>query len=484
MNNITKYDFIYILSATIIGWIWTSIHYKFRLSKIKKEKLLYNEKIQCKNHELNQLQEQIEKHIILQQKKEQEYDVLYNYLETTRETIDNIEHWKNENEKLRHEKDCQIEINNAQKAELREITARLEETRTFNEEKNKLLARNEQHFNMQFENLANRIFENTGHRIDEQNRNNLQSLITPLREQLEGFRRQVQEGLSQESRERHTLTYEIHNLQKLNAQITEETLNLTRALKGDNKTQGNWGEIVLSNILDAAGLREGYEYETQIKIQTEDNGHLQPDIIVHMPHERDIIIDAKMTLVAYERYFNSIDPIQQEKAIKEHIIAIRGHLKHLHNKDYQSLPGIRSLDYILMFIPIEPAFLLAINRKPELITEALNQNIMLVSPTTLLVALRTINNLWHHENQNRYAQHISDRAARMYDKIRLFVDDMCSIGDNLCKAEHCYQQAMKKLSEGRGNLIAQAESFRQMGVEIKRPIHKKIIEKSLLIKDK
>ena len=178
-----------------------------------------------------------------------------------------------------------------------------------------------------------------------------------------------------------------------------------------------------------------------------------------------------MTLVAYERYFNSEDDVTREAAINEHITAIRSHLRLLSRKDYQQLPGLRSLDYVLMFIPIEPAFLLAIDRQPELISEALNQNIMLVSPTTLLVALRTINNLWRYEHQSRHAQKIAERAGRLYDKMRLFVDDMGAIGQNLDKAQDSYRQAMKKLAEGRGNLIAQTEGFRQMGVEIKRPIN-------------
>ncbi|VFP88752.1 DNA recombination protein RmuC [Candidatus Erwinia haradaeae] len=483
MNTITTYRFIFILSTTIIGWIWTYIYYKRNLSRTKKEKFFYIEKTQLTNNELHQLQKKLDEYLVLQKQKEREYHELYSYLETTKEKIENIEHWKNETKQLRYEKNCQIEINNAQKVELRELAIRLEETRATSEEKQTLLVQNEQYINVQLEHIANRIFENKGHYIDEKNQHNLQTLIAPLREQLEGLRRQVQEGLNQESRELHTLTHELHNLQKLNAQITEETLNLTRALKGDKKTQGTWGEIVLSHILNAAGLREGHEYDTQVNIKTEDNGRFQPDIIVHLPNSRDVVIDAKMTLVAYERYFNAVDHTEQEKAIKEHIVAIRGHLRNLHQKDYQILPGIRSLDYILMFIPIEPAFLLAINRKPELITEALNQNIMLVSPTTLLVALRTINNLWRYENQNRYAENISDRATRLYDKIRLFVDEMCGIGDSLYKAQHCYHQAMKKLSEGRGNLISQAETFRQMGVEIKRPINKELIEKSLLIKE-
>lgn len=261
--------------------------------------------------------------------------------------------------------------------------------------------------------------------------------------------------------------------------MAQEAINLTKALKGDNKTQGNWGEVVLSRVLEASGLREGHEYETQVNIQLDQQKRMQPDVVVHLPQGKDVVIDAKMTLVAYERYFNADDEATRELALTEHIAAVRGHLRLLSRKDYQQLPGLRSLDYVLMFIPIEPAFLLAIDRQPELISEALQQNVMLVSPTTLLVALRTISNLWRYEHQSRNAQRIADRAARLYDKMRLFVDDMSSIGQNLDKAHDSYRQAMKKLAEGRGNLIAQTESFRHLGVEIKRPLNPQLVAQSL-----
>lgn len=239
---------------------------------------------------------------------------------------------------------AQREVNSAQEAELREVTIRLEKTRMAAEENQRLLINSEQRLTTQFENRANRIFEHSGRKVDEQNQQSLDRLLLPLREQLDAFRRQVQDSFEQEARERHTLTHEIRNLQQLNAQMAREAINLTKALKGGNKTQGNWGEVV---------------------------------------------IDAKVCLIAYERYFNGEDEAQRKAALNEHIASLRGHIWLLGHKDYQQLPGLRSLDYVLMFIPIEPAFLLAIDREPEMISEALKHNIMLVSPTTLLVALRT-----------------------------------------------------------------------------------------------
>lgn len=410
---------------------------------------------------------------------EKELRELHGALAAAQEKLHHLDHWRSESEQLSRELRTQLEINSAQEAELREVTIRLEETRMAAEEKQRLLTNSEQRLTAQFENLANRIFEQSGRRVDEQNRQSLNGLITPLREQLDGFRRQVQESFGQEARERHTLSHEIRNLQQLNAQMAQEAINLTKALKGDNKTQGNWGEVVLGRVLEASGLREGHEYHTQVNVQLDNNSRMQPDVIVRLPQGKDVVIDAKMTLVAYERYFNGEDEVTREQAINEHIAAIRSHLRLLSRKDYQQLPGLRSLDYVLMFIPVEPAFLLAIDRQPELIGEALKQNIMLVSPTTLLVALRTINNLWRYEHQSRNAQRIADRAAKLYDKMRLFVDDMTSMGQNLDKAQDSYRSAMKKLSEGRGNLIAQSESFRQLGVEIKRPINPRLAEQAV-----
>lgn len=399
-------------------------------------------------------------------------------LSAARQQLAQNQHWRNECELLNNELRSLREINTSLEADLREVTTRLESTQLHAEDKIRQMINSEQRLSEQFENLANRIFEQSNRRVDEQNRQSLGSLLMPLREQLDGFRRQVQDSFGQEARERHTLAHEIRNLQQLNAQMAQEAVNLTRALKGDNKTQGNWGEVVLTRVLEASGLRHGYEYETQVSIETDARARMQPDVIVRLPQGKDVVIDAKMTLVAYERYFNAEEDYTRETALQEHLASVRSHIRLLGRKDYQQLPGLRSLDYVLMFIPVEPAFLLALDRQPELINEALKNNIMLVSPTTLLVALRTIANLWRYEHQSRNAQQIADRASRLYDKMRLFVDDMSSIGQGLDKAQDNYRQAMKKLTSGRGNLLAQAEAFRGLGVEVKREINPDLVEQA------
>ncbi|CDH06446.1 DNA recombination protein RmuC [Xenorhabdus bovienii str. oregonense] len=412
------------------------------------------------------------------QQKELELLELHSQLAISHEKLEQSHYWRTECEQLNQELLAQREINSVQEVELRELSTRLEESRLAAEEKQRLLINSEQRLNTQFENLANRIFEQNRRRTDEYSRQSLNDLLMPFREQLDGFRSQVQDSFGQEARERHTLTHEIRNLQQLNAQMAKEAINLTKALKGDNKMQGDWGEMVLARVLESSGLREGYEFHTQVNIKTENGERFQPDVIVHLPQEKDVIIDAKMSLIAYERYFNSDDDTQQAQALQEHINSIKGHIRGLSRKDYQQLPGLRSLDYVLMFIPIEPAYLVALNQAPELLDEALKHNIMLVSPSTLLVAVRTINNLWRYEYQSQNARLIADKATRMYDKMRLFVDDMQGLGHSLNKAQESYHLAMKKLAEGRGNLISQAEGFRDLGVDVKRPIDSQLIDKS------
>ncbi|WP_434708142.1 DNA recombination protein RmuC [Vibrio parahaemolyticus] len=354
--------------------------------------------------------------------------------------------------------------------QLREQQARHEQMNQANAEKLQILEQAEVRLKQQFEHLANQLFEEKTAKVDLQNRQSLEGLLSPLKEQLEGFKKQVNDSFSQEAKERHTLVHELKNLQRLNEKMTREAVNLTQALKGDNKQQGNWGEVVLARVLAESGLREGHEYETQVNLQSEAGKRYQPDVIVHLPQNKQVVVDSKMALVAYERYFNAETDAERDRALSAHLTALRAHIKGLSMKDYHKLKGIQSLDYVLMFIPVEPAFQVAIQADPSLIKDAMEQNIILVSPTTLLVALRTIDNLWRNERQNENAKLIAQRATKLYDKLRLFIDDMEGLGGALDRANQTYQGAMNKLATGRGNVIRQAESFRQLGVEIKRPI--------------
>ncbi|MBW3697683.1 DNA recombination protein RmuC [Vibrio sp. T187] len=369
-------------------------------------------------------------------------------------------------DEINHLKDHKAEL----EAELREQEARHDQENLANSEKLQLLEQAESRLKQQFEHLANQLFETKTAKVDQQNKQSLEGLLSPLKEQLEGFKKQVNDSFSQEAKERHTLVHELKNLQRLNENMTREAVNLTQALKGDNKQQGNWGEVVLARVLADSGLREGHEYQTQVNLQNEAGKRYQPDVIVHLPQDKQVVVDSKMALVAYERYFNAESDQQRDSALRDHLLALRAHIKGLSQKDYHQLKGIQSLDYVLMFVPVEPAFQVAIQADPSLVKDAMEHNIILVSPTTLLVALRTIDNLWRNERQSQNAKVIAERASKLYDKLRLFVDDMEGLGGALDKANQSYQGAMNKLATGRGNVIRQAESFKSLGVEVKKPI--------------
>ena len=364
-------------------------------------------------------------------------------------------------------------------ARLKDAEATLRSERLAAAEKLQLQQEAEQRLSQQFENLANRIFEQNSGNFRELNQNSLDLLLTPLKEQLEGFRRQVGETHAQETAQRHSLKFELERLAELNARMTEEAAALTRALKGDSKQQGNWGEVVLARILSECGLREGHEYHTQVNIEVERGKRYQPDVIVHLPQDKDIIIDAKVSLTAYERWYNADDELEKVVALKEHVASVRNHIRELGRKDYQQLPGVRTLDYVLMFVAVEPAFLTAMEADPSLVRYGLDNNILLVSPTNLMVALRTIENLWRYERQNQNARQIAERAGRLYEKLRLFVEEMQQMGGSLHKAQESYDKAMGRLVNGRGNLIAQVERFRELGVEVTKSLPEPLVERAL-----
>ncbi len=479
---------ISLIMGLFLGGLVMVLRQQKQLNYYESKHRLDIQRIQQYQQQLTELEAEIKgnnaKFMICQQQLNEQSIKLATITENAQQQMIARNEWREECEKLNQELRIMREINSAQEAELREVTTRLEESHLAHDEKQRQLINSEQRLQIQFENLANKIFEQASRKVDEQNQQSLNNLLIPLREQLDVFRRQVQDSFSQDMRERHTLTHEIRQLQQLNAQMAQEAINLTNALKGNNKTQGNWGEVVLSRVFELSGLRQNYEYHVQINLKSEKGARQQPDAIVHLPQGKDIIVDAKMSLVAYERFFNCSDETVRQQALGEHIASIRQHIRQLGAKDYQTLPGIRTLDYILMFIPIEPAFLLAIEHEPELINEALGYNIMLVSPTTLLVALRTINNLWRYEHQSQNAKQIADRAARLYDKVRLFVDDMTMLGQSLDKASNYFHYAMNKLAQGRGNLLTQVEHFRQLGVDVKRPINQDIVKLTTDLTDK
>lgn len=320
-------------------------------------------------------------------------------------------------------------------------------------------------FRKDFESLANRIFQEKSDRFSKQSGEALTALLNPMREQLGEFRKQVTEVYGNEARERAVLKSEIDRLAKLNERIGEDALNLTRALKGETKTQGNWGEMILERVLEASGLQPGREYDMQIKVSGDASQRLIADAIVRLPGERDIVVDSKVSLTAYERFVAAEDEAERDRELKAHVQSLRAHVKGLGNKAYHDAPGVRSLDFTVLFVPNEPAFTEALRADPSLYRDALDAGIGLASPSTLLAILRVVENLWRTDRQNRNAQKIAERAGALYDKFVGFAEDIDKIGTHLDRAQTSYRDARGKLIEGRGNLARQAEMLKDLGAK-------------------
>jgi DNA recombination protein RmuC len=328
----------------------------------------------------------------------------------------------------------------------------------------------------QFENLANQIFTEKAKIFADQSKANLDTILTPFKEKIVEFEKKVTEVYNTEGKERHSLIKEVQRLQELNQKIGEDAENLTKALRGDTKTQGTWGEIILERILEESGLRKGIEYDSQGGFRDTEGKLLKPDVVVHLPEEKDIIIDSKVSLVAYEKYVRTEDAEGRDRAVKDHLVSINAHLKNLESKRYDELPGVRSLDFVLMFIPIESAFMLAIDKDSEIFRKAFDQNIMIVSPSTLLVTLRTIQNIWRYEYQNKNALVIAEKAGNLYDKFVGFVADLEKVGEQIDNTRKAYDGAHNKLTSGKGNLISRAQALIDLGVKSRKQLPASVMQ--------
>ncbi len=343
-------------------------------------------------------------------------------------------------------------------------------------EKLQLLEDAREELRLQFTGLAQQIFDEKSVRFSELNREKLEAILQPFNNQLTSLKQEINEVYRNDSRERLSLKHEIIQLRDLNQQVNQEAINLTKALKSDTKIQGNWGELVLERVLERSGLRRGVEYETQGGFRDHNSRLLKPDVLVHLPEGKDIIIDSKVSLVSWEKYINSDDEAQREVHMAGLIRAIRDHITTLSKKNYPELTGIHSLDFVLMFMPIEAAFSTAFQQDDNLFGEALSQNIIIVTPTTLLATLRTVENIWQFEHQSKNSLEIARRAGIMYDKFRGFVEEMEKIGKQLATCHSTYDGALLKLTRGRGNLVAQAEQLKDMGIQVKKEIPKSITD--------
>ena len=331
----------------------------------------------------------------------------------------------------------------------------------------------------QFKVLANDILEDKSKRFTEQNQTNLKQLLEPLKDKIKEFQGQVHDVYVKEGKDRSALAEQVKQLMALNSQLSKDAHNLTSALKGQAKVQGNWGELILERVLEASGLRKGHEYEVQDSHTREDGSRAQPDVVVHLPEDRHLIVDAKVSLKAYEEYANAETDHQRDAAMKRHLDSVRGHIGELSEKNYQQLHGQKSPDFVLMFIPVEPAFMLAIAHDSDLWQDALNKNVMLVSPSTLLFVLRTVTHLWRQEQQNRNAQEIANRGAELYDKLAGFIEDLDKLGDRLNQAKDVYDKAYGKFTTGRGNVIRQAEMLKELGIKSSKQLPQKLVDSAL-----
>ncbi len=334
-------------------------------------------------------------------------------------------------------------------------------------------------FSIEFKNLANEILDEKSKKFTEQNKSNLDEILKPLNERIKDFEKKVQEVYDKEAQQRFSLKEEVKRLAELNQQIGKEASALTQALKGESKTRGSWGEVILESILEKSGLRKNEEYFIQQSF-TEDTGkRLQPDVIIHYPGERSIIIDSKVSLNAYEKYVSAKTDDEKQTALKQHVRSIETHLTELASKNYQDIDNVKTLDFVIMFMPVEPAYLLAIENKPEIWNMAYEKRILLISPTNLIAVLKMIESLWKQEYQNKNVIEIARQGGELYDKFVGLVDDLIDVGHKLKQTQKSYEASMNKLSTGKGNLVKRAQNLKELGVKTKKTLPDNLLERAI-----
>ena len=395
--------------------------------------------------------------------------------ETSRleERNSNLDEQLTENEQkleaLQHEKESQLKEERERSAELDRQLAGLKSEYSGLQEKlaeqKGQLAEMQEQFTIQFENLANKILEEKSEKFTKQNKESLDQLLNPLGLKLEEFKKKVEETYEKGTQERSGLREQIKNMVQLNQQMSEDAKNLTKALKGDSKAQGNWGEVVLASILEKSGLRKDEEYFTQQSETTDDGRRLQPDVVVKLPDEKFLIVDSKVSLTAFERFTSAEDEAEIQSALKQHVLSVKTHVKGLSDKNYPQIYADKTPDFVLLFIPVEPAFAAALQTEPNLYNEAFEKNIVIVSPSTLLATLFTINTIWKRDRQNKYALEIADRGGALYDKFVLFAESLEEVGRRIEQTQKSYDEAKLRLSEGSGNVIRQVEMLKELGAK-------------------
>lgn len=412
-----------------------------------------------------------------------EYSGLKTQAEAYRESLDQA---RDERAKLTERSTCipglEEKLSKAERdnrelnAELARVTACLDNERRKTDEKLALLMEARDALTNQFKALANDILEEKGKRFAEQSQDHLGRLLEPLKARIQEFQGKVEEVYFQDGKDRASLAEQVRQLMELNQALSQDAKNLTSALKGSSKTRGNWGELVLERVLESSGLRNGEEYVVQSSHAREDGSRAQPDVVIRLPEDRNLVVDAKVSLNAYEDFVVNEDEAGRQAALKRHLDSVRSHIKGLSEKNYQTLYGLRSLDFVLMFVPVEPAFMLAVTSDRDLFMDAWKKNVLLVSPSTLLFVVRTVAHLWRQESQSRNALEIARRGAELYDKFVGFVEDLEALGGRLKQAQKEYDTAYGKLTGGRGNLIRQAEMLKELGVKPSKALRSGLTE--------
>lgn len=378
--------------------------------------------------------------------------------------------WANQ----REQQEGEIRRLDAQRAAL---SAELKEQQDSHQQRLSDLQGSRDELRAQFAELAGKIFDEREQRFAETSQQQLGQLLDPLKERIQSFEKRVEESYQQEARERFSLGKELERLQQLNQRLGDEATNLTRALKGQ-KTQGNWGELVLERVLEHAGLEKGREYQTQVSLKSADGERFQPDVLIQLPGDKQVVVDAKVSLTAYQQYIAAEDDASRQLSLKQHVLSLRSHLKGLSLKDYQRLEGLHSLDFVLLFVPIEAAFAAALQADPGLFQEAFDQHIVIVSPTTLLATLRVIDSLWRQERQSQNAREIAERAGALYDKFVAFIQDLDEMGARLQQLDKAYAGARNKLCEGRGNIISRVENLKLLGARASKSLPAELLEQA------
>lgn len=460
---------IFSVAAAALG---TGITYLLMRSRITHIEVLSEQKLQTLERQEGQSRTQMEEMTLKKQALQETLSDTTQKLSSLSALFNEIKQQKEQAiERINEQEDVikrMIRENTVMQESMQHLQEHLEEEKRAAQEKQELLERSKEQLKLEFQNLANRIFEEKSTKFSTQNQENLNLLLKPFKEQMSEFKKKVEDTYTTEAKERHTLAKEISQLKELNLKMSQDAINLTNALKGESKTQGNWGEMVLERILEESGLRKGIEYEVQASFKDEEGATLRPDVIIRLPEEKDIVVDSKLSLNAYEAYNSAETQEEQQRHLLAHLQSIRNHIRDLSGKKYDHLEGLRSLDFVLMFMPIESAFLLAAREDSQLFAHAFERHIVIVSPSTLLVTLRTIQNIWRYEYQNQNAQEIARQAGNLYDKFTGFVEDMDKIGTQLQRTQVSYDEAYKKLSTGKGNLINRANTMLELGVKSKK----------------